>query len=75
MLRNEGEEDEFEFSVRLCNDVILEALLFADRRQITEMERVGRRFHRIEENFFRERPFLRLGLKIDQKYLFYSQIL
>lgn len=70
MLQNEGEKGEFEFIVRLCNDVIVEALLFGGRRRITKLERIGRRFHRINEKFFRESPFLRLGLKIDPLYLF-----
>ena len=62
MLQNEKEDVGFEFIVRLCSDVLLEALVFGDRRRITKLERVGRRFHLNIENFFKERPFLRLSL-------------
>ena len=64
MLQNEEEDDGFEFIVRLCRDVFLEALLFGDRHRLTKLERVGRQFHLFTENFFREKPFLRLGLQI-----------
>ena len=70
MLQNEKEDGGFEFIVRLCSDVLLEALFFGDKRRITKLERVGRRFHLSIENFFKERPFLRLELRIDGLYLF-----
>ena len=70
MLQNEEEDGGFEFIVRLCSDVFLEALVFGDRHRITKLERVGRRFHLSIENFFKERPFLRLELRIDGLYLF-----
>ena len=70
MLRNEEEDSGFEFIVRLFIDVLLEVLIFGDRRRITKLERVGRRFHLSIENFFKERPFLRLRLRIDGLYLF-----
>ena len=69
MLQNEEEDGGFEFIARLCSDVLLEALDFGDRRRITKLERVGLRFHLIIENFFKERPFLRLRLRINA-YLF-----
>ena len=69
MLQNEEEDGGFEFIVRLCSDVLLEALLFGDRRRLTKLERVDRRFHLIIENFFRDRPFLRLELRTNA-YLF-----
>ena len=69
MLQNEEKDGGFEFIVRFCRDVFLEALLFGDRRRLTKLERVDRRFHLIVENFFKERPFLRLGLQI-YAYLF-----
>ena len=64
MLQNEEEDGGFEFIIRLCSDVFLEMFIFGDRRRLTKLERVGRRFHLIIENFFKERPFLRLGLQI-----------
>ena len=69
MLQNYEQEDAFGFVVRLCHDVLLEVLIFGDRRRLTKLERVGRRFHLSTENFFSERPFLRLGLQISA-YLF-----
>ena len=70
MLQNKEEDGGSEFIVRLYHDVFLEALLFGDRRRITKLERVGRRFHLYIENFFEEKPFLRLGLKIELCDLF-----
>ena len=64
MLQNEEEDSGFEFIVRLCSDVFLEALVFGDRRRLTKLERVDRRFHLTTEYFFKDRPFLRLGLEI-----------
>lgn len=68
MLQND--EEEFEFIVGFCRDVLLEALLFCDRRRLTKLERIGSNFHRIVENFFKPKPFLRLGLTIDLLYVF-----
>ena len=65
MLQNEEKDGGFEFIVRLCSDVLLEALVFGDRPRITKLERVGRRFHLNIENFFKESPFLRRGLRIN----------
>ena len=62
MLQNEEEDGGFKFIVRLCHDVFLEVLIFGDRRRITKLERVGRRFHLSIGNFLKERPFLRLRL-------------
>ena len=64
MLRNDEEDGGFEFIVRLCRDVFLEALLFGDRHRLTKLERVDRRIHLNIESFFKKRPFLRLGLQI-----------
>ena len=76
MLQNEEEDDGIEFIVRLCHDVLLEVLFFGDRRRLTKLERVGRRLHQINENFFKEKPFLRPNLQIDRKYLlFFNEIL
>ena len=46
----------------LCNDVLLEVLLFGNRRQLTKLELVGRRAHWMIEAFFAETPLLRLKL-------------
>ena len=69
MLQNKEEDGGSEFIVRLYRDVFLEALLFGDRRRLTKLERVDFRFYLNIENFFKERPFFRLGLRINA-YLF-----
>ena len=63
MLQNEDEGDGF--FVCLCRDVLLEALLFGNRRRLIILEGVGRRFHQIIDNFIKEKPFLRLWAAID----------
>ena len=58
------------FFVRLCHDVVFEVLSFGNRRQLTKLERVGRRFHRIAENYFDKAPFLLLNLRFSPRFLF-----
>ena len=72
MLQNGEQEDAFEFIVRLCHDVFLEALVFGDRRRLIKLERVGRRFHWAIENFFNKRPFLCFELQINGYLFIYS---
>ena len=55
-------ENVIEFFVRLCGDVLLELLHYADRCRLAKLERVGLRFHLIVENLFGEMPFLYLNL-------------
>ena len=59
-----------EFFVILCGDVLLEVLSWGDRRRLTRLERIGRRFHWSVVKFFREMPFLRLNLELQTWYLF-----
>ena len=63
-------EEVITFFVRLCGDVLVEVLCFAERRRLTKFERIGRRFHLISKNFFAEIPFLRLSLEFKPGYLF-----
>ena len=56
------------FVVRLCGDVLLDVLCWGERRRLTKLEQFGRRFHRIIEVFFNERPFLVLGYEIDPRF-------
>lgn len=65
MTQNVEGKDGFQFFLCLCHDVLFEALLFGDRRRLTKFERIGRYFHTMIENFFKQMPFLRLCLKID----------
>ena len=57
------------FFVRLCHDIAFEVLSFGNRRQLTKLERVGRRFHRIAENYFANAPFLLLNLRFSHGFL------
>ena len=50
-----------EFIVRLCMDALLEVLGYGDRRRLIKLERIGRRYHRMIENFFNEAPFIRIN--------------
>ena len=69
MKRNYEAEKKFEFIVRLCNDVLLEALHFGDRRWLSKFESAGRRFHLIIENCLNQMPFLRVDIEIDPWFL------
>lgn len=57
------------FHLNLCFDVLLEVLRFGDRgeHRLTKLERVGRRFHLIVENFIADAPFLRLDFELHTK--------
>ena len=71
MLQKEDENGGF--FVRLCLDVLLEALLFGNRRRLIKLEGVGRRFHQIIDNFIKEKPFLRLWAGISRLDFFVFQ--
>lgn len=62
LCRNDQEENGIRFLVRLCHDVLLEVVCYGDRRCLTKLERIGRRFHLFANNYFNEKPFLRLDL-------------
>ena len=61
-----------EFAVRLCSDVFLDVLRCADRRQLADLEKIGRRLHWQIDGCFRKAPFLCLDLKISPWYPFYG---
>lgn len=65
---NDGKD--IDFFVCLCGDVLLEVFYYGDRRRLTKLERVGRRFHWINENYFDERPFHCLCLDLIPRFLF-----
>ena len=54
--------EEMHFVVILCHDVILDVLQCGKRKQLTLLEAVGRRFHRVIDGNFVESPFLVLEL-------------
>ena len=60
-----------QFVVRLCSDAFLEVIYWGDRRQLTSLEMLGKRFHLLINGWFEEAPFLRLDLRIAAlKYIF-----
>ena len=60
------EEDDrvTEFYLKFCYDVLFEVLRFGDRRRLTKMEGVGRRFHHLVGKWFGDMPFLRLAIQL-----------
>ena len=54
-----------EFIIFLCMDVLLEVLGYGDRRRLIKLELIGRRYHRMIENFFKEAPFIRISLRFE----------
>ena len=61
----------------ICNDVLIEVLSYFDRRQLTKVERLCRRFHRIVVRYFNEAPFLFFEIEchIKEKSRRFSKIL
>ena len=53
-----------QFFVSLCADVLSDVLRFGNRHRLAKLERIGRRFHRIVENFFHKTPLIRLNLEL-----------
>ena len=68
-------KDEYgiEFVVQMCGDVLVEILEYGDRRRLTKLERVGRRFNWMVEKWYPEIPFLRLNLTLElrKRYILY----
>ena len=56
------------FFIAICNDVLVEVLSFGNRRRLGKLECVGRRFNWTVENFFGERPFIRLGFDLTARF-------
>lgn len=54
-----------EFIVLLCRDVLIEVLCYGTRYQLVRLEKVGKRFHQVVENYFGNVPFIRLNLNIN----------
>ena len=59
-----------QFLVRLCSDVFLDVICWGNRRQLKELEKIGRRLHWLIDGRFKRAPFLRLDLFIKPRYLF-----
>ena len=59
------------FVVRLCSDALWEVIYWGDRRKLTSLEKLGKRFHLLIDGWFEEVPFLRLDLRIRPlRYIF-----
>ena len=73
---NASNQKEEEFFVRLCLDVLFELLSFGNRRRLSKLERVGRRFHRMVENFFGKAPFIRSSclIVVEPRLLFFNNL-
>ena len=56
--------DAVELFVFLCHGILLKVLQHGSRRQLVKLQRIGRRFHKMIETYFRERPFLRLHFRL-----------
>ena len=59
--------------LRLPNEVLFDAFKFLDRRQLTNLERVCPRFHRIINDHIGEAPFFRLnfGFGFNDRFCFF----
>ena len=63
--------DRVRFFVRLCSDVLLEALGWGNRRQLTALEELGKRFHWLIDRCFEGAPFLLFDLYIVPLHFWY----
>ena len=61
---NAADNDDAELFVVLCHDILLEIFQHGSRRQLVKLQRIGRRFHKMIETYFREKPFLRLHFRL-----------
>lgn len=68
----EENEEAVEYYLNLCLDVLFELLRFGNRRQLTKLERIGRRVHCLNERYFHATPFIRLNLRLQAKFVLIS---
>ena len=52
-----------DFTVRVCEDVLIDIISVGDRRQIAKIEDIGTRFQRCIERYRPERPFILFDLE------------
>ena len=64
-----------EYFISICNDVLVEVLSFGNRLRLGKLECVGRRFNWTVENFFGERPFIRLGFDLTARFLIFLYVI
>ena len=72
LLRKENKWGKYAALLLLPNEVLFDTFKFLDRRQLTKLERVCPRFHRIISDHIGETPFLRLDLEFgfNSRYYF-----
>ena len=64
-----------EFFIAICNDVLVEVLSFGSRSRLGKLELVGRRLNWTVENFFGERPFIRLDFDLTARFLIFLYVI
>ena len=64
------DDNDVEFYVALCHDVLFEVLQRGNRRQLVKLQRIGRRFYRMIETYFGVKPFLRLNFRLEPGFCF-----
>ena len=67
----DANNNDAEVFVVLCNDVLLQVLQHGNRRQLVKLQRIGRRFHKMIEVYFRDKPFLRLKFRLAPGFFFF----
>ena len=60
----DDDNNDAKFYVALCHDVLFEVLQRGNRRQLVKLQRIGRRFYRMIETYFKEKPFLRINFRL-----------
>ena len=65
------DNNDVEFHVALCHDVLFEVLQCGNRRQILKLQRIGRRFYRMIETYFGVKPFLRLDFRFASRFAYF----
>ena len=63
------------FFIAICNDVLVEILSFGSRLRLGKLECVGRRFNWTVENFFGERPSIRLSFDLTAGYFIFLYVI
>ena len=68
------DNNDVEFHVALCHDVLFEVLQRGDRRQLVKLQQIGRRLYRMIETYFGVKPFLRLNFRLASGFRLFSFI-
>ena len=63
-----------DFVIVICTDVLTEVLSFGSRLRLGKLEGVGRRFHLVVENSFREVPSIRMGFDLTARFTIFLNV-